>query len=96
MWQIQKRQCYLVSKTCLLSSIHPTYQRYNGIEGHPLSKECLYIVYLTITACQGYVKHLYDITTEAEFDEWRNQYIESRRSSTVSDWFCAVGRKPTA
>jgi hypothetical protein len=38
---------------------------------------------------------LFSLATDKEFEEWKGRYMESRKKSTVSTWFCAAGQKPT-
>lgn len=64
------------------------------IDSHPLRDEFLYLIRLTLNSCKPYILKINELTTEEQYLEFREQYVEHRIESSESVWTSCVGMKP--
>lgn len=81
---------YLVYLSLVFSSsVSPT-------GNHPLASEFLYIFDISLDTLQKLVYAVYGLTTDEEYQHWKRVWLQSRKDSSMSTWWCAAGQKVVA
>ncbi|KAK4510746.1 uncharacterized protein ATC70_005179 [Mucor velutinosus] len=63
------------------------------LNNHPLASEFLYIFDVSLDTVKRIVFAVYDLTTEEEYKRWKRKWLESRKNTSTSTWWCAAGQK---
>ncbi|KAL9543656.1 hypothetical protein MBANPS3_008015 [Mucor bainieri] len=63
------------------------------LNNHPLASEFLYIFDISLDTLQRIVFAVYGLSTEEEYKLWKQKWLNSRKNSSASTWWCAAGQK---
>ncbi|GAN09273.1 hypothetical protein MAM1_0255d08798 [Mucor ambiguus] len=63
------------------------------LNNHPLASEFLYIFDISLDTLKRMVFAVYGLSTEEEYKHWKLKWLESRKNSSASTWWCAAGQK---
>lgn len=62
-------------------------------DNHPLASEFLYIFDISLDTVKRIVYAVYGLKTDEEYKRWKHTWLQSRKDSSVSTWWCAAGQK---
>ncbi|KAI7889030.1 S-adenosyl-L-methionine-dependent methyltransferase [Mucor mucedo] len=65
-----------------------------NLKTHPLRNEFLYIIRLTLDSCKPYVIKICEMTSDEQYLEFQEQYMEHLIKSSESVWTACAGMKP--
>ncbi|KAI8979010.1 S-adenosyl-L-methionine-dependent methyltransferase [Pilobolus umbonatus] len=59
-----------------------------------LANEFMYIIDISVNSSRSLIMAIYNLQSEEEYQNLKAIYLESRRTTSESTWYCAVGQKP--
>lgn len=62
-------------------------------DNHPLASEFLYIFDISFDTAKRIVYAVYGLSTEDEYQRLKRKWLESRKNTSSSTWWCAAGQK---
>ncbi|KAG1122013.1 hypothetical protein G6F42_011879 [Rhizopus arrhizus] len=81
-----------IMSTCGFTPIQEVRKSFR-LNNHPLASEFLYIFDISFDTAKRIVYAVYGLSTEDEYQRLKRKWLESRKNTSSSTWWCAAGQK---